>query len=281
MSKAATLKALPNNKDNSGIIRIEQVSDVIVTGGTLEGERKQHQGTTGEWGMGLEIYGAKNVVVEDVIAKDNWGDGFYIDDSAANILFCVVTADNNRRQGMSIISVEGLRVMDSVFKNTHGTLPMAGIDIEPDEGDIVKNIQILNSQFLNNSGSGIEATVRNELAGSAFVKNLIIDSNTVTNNGVVGTYSAGIKISRLSGQKITNNIVKNNAHDGIIIVSGSEENIVSGNTISSNGNKTDKNIGFGIVLYDKADRNTIINNKISENINRDVYDDCSGNTIRN
>ena len=44
-----------------------------------------------------------------------------------------VTADNNRRQGLSIVEADGVLVTDSIFSNTHGTRPSAGIDLEPDQ----------------------------------------------------------------------------------------------------------------------------------------------------
>jgi hypothetical protein len=54
-----------------------------------------------------------------------WGDGFYVSD-ASNVTFCGVT--RNRRQGLSVIEADGLVVLNSVFQNTGGTRPGAGID---------------------------------------------------------------------------------------------------------------------------------------------------------
>ena len=50
-----------------------------------------------------------------------------------------------------LVSADGVVVKNSIFKNTNGTCAlMAGIDIEPDAGQSVNNVQILNSQFFNN-----------------------------------------------------------------------------------------------------------------------------------
>ena len=248
MEKGVTLKAMPNNRKNYGILKIDNAANINVIGGLLLGERDQHQGSTGEWGMGLEIYASKNIVIEDVTATNNWGDGFYVGNRTNNIQFCSVTADNNRRQGLSITSADGVSVKNSIFTNTNGTLPMDGIDIEPNEGETVMNVQIINSKFLNNKGSGIESVVEEVLTGKAFVKQLIIENNIVLNNGSIGAYSAGIEISQQSSQHIINNIVKDNLQDGIAIVNRSTNNIISGNQVSGNGNKSDANIGFGILL---------------------------------
>jgi hypothetical protein len=84
-----------------------------------------------------------------------WGDGFYVQD-AQDVRFCGVTADANRRQGLSIIQADGLLVLNSVFKNTHGTRPSAGIDFEPDkEEQEIVNVRIIGSKFLDNAGGGI------------------------------------------------------------------------------------------------------------------------------
>jgi hypothetical protein len=84
-----------------------------------------------------------------------WGDGFYVE-GATDVKFCSITADNNRRQGLSIIAADGLIVTNSTFKNTRGTRPSAGIDLEPDKAaQEITNVRIENSEFLDNAGTGI------------------------------------------------------------------------------------------------------------------------------
>ena len=106
--------------------------------------------------MGLSILeGAKNITVSGVTSKEMWGDGFYVE-SAQGVTFCSVVADHNRRQGLSVIEVDRLEVMNSVFSNTQGTRPSAGIDLEPDDvKQQISNVRIHNSKFLNNKGPGI------------------------------------------------------------------------------------------------------------------------------
>jgi parallel beta-helix repeat protein len=282
MTSGAVLKAIPNNKENYGVVKINSASNVNVIGGTVQGERTQHQGTTGQWGHGIEIYGSNKVVIEGVISKDNWGDGFYISSVTKDSTFCSLTADNNRRTGLVITSGDGLVIKDSVFKNTNkgGTLPMAGINIEPNKGETVNNVQILRSQFLNNTGSGITSQVPDANAGVAFTTNVTIDGNTVSNNGVTGLYSAGIMISKQPGGRIMNNIVKNNVQDGIVLTSGSKNNTVSGNTITGNGNNVDSHIGIGILLYDDSTNNTVTNNTVTGNL-RNINNAAGSNTISN
>ena len=123
LADGAVLKAIPNDAKKYSLLTISGVSNIWVIGGTLEGERDQHKGKGGEWGYGLRIgKGAKHVTVSNLVSKKMWGDGFYVQD-AEDVRFCGVTADANRRQGLSIIQADGLLVLNSVFKNTHGTRP--------------------------------------------------------------------------------------------------------------------------------------------------------------
>jgi len=73
-----------------------------------------------------------------------------------NVTFDGVIADNNRRQGLSIIDARNVTVRNSVFSNTHGTRPSAGIDIEPDKRRRVDGVTITHSAFFGNEGPGIK-----------------------------------------------------------------------------------------------------------------------------
>ena len=156
MSAGATLKTIANAEVQSAVLTIAEVSNVTVIGGTLEGDRDQHQGKSGEWGMGIRIEGgAERITIAGVTAKNMWGDGFYVE-RAKHVTLCGVVADRNRRQGLSVIEVDGLLVTHSVFKNTRRTRPSAGIDLEPDKADQkITNVRITYSKFLDNVGPGI------------------------------------------------------------------------------------------------------------------------------
>ena len=178
LSDDATLKAIPNDSKKYSVLSISGVSNVTITGGTLEGERDQHKGEKGEWGMGIHIDDdASHIVINGVTARKMWGDGFYVQ-GASDVKFCFVIADGNRRQGLSIISADRLIVLNSIFKNTQGTRPSAGIDFEPDDADQkVTDVRIERSQFLDNAGPGIliagkrGAVAKVELTGNVFKGN--------------------------------------------------------------------------------------------------------------
>ena len=189
LSKGATIKAIPNASEIYSVLTISGVSNVAVMGGTLEGDRDQHGGKAGEWGMGIRVNrGAKRVMIGDMTIKDMWGDGVYIQD-ASDVSICSITADHNRRQGMSIIKADGLTVLNSVFRNTRGTRPSAGIDFEPDEPtDRITNVRIQDSKFIDNEGAAIL------IAGKrADVSNVEITHNVITGAlPIVIKYAPGV-----------------------------------------------------------------------------------------
>ena len=202
LANGAALKAIPNDSDHYSVLRIANVSNVAVIGGTFEGDRNAHSGKTGDWGMGIWIgKGAEHVTISGVTATKMWGDGFYIQD-ANNVRLCSVVAENNRRQGLSIIQVNGLEIKKSTFKNTHGTRPSAGIDIEPDnDEEHVTNVRIHDSQFLDNAGAGIAVVAKKSL-----VSNIEITRNQFFGNhhpvvvkGACGRENAAYDTEQLGG----------------------------------------------------------------------------------
>ena len=156
LDDGATLKVIPNGAKRSAALTISAVSNVTVIGGTLEGDRHEHKTKSGQWGMGIRIIeDARDITIAGVTATKMWGDGFYVSE-ASNVRFCAVTAVGNRRQGLTIVAADGVLVLDSVFKDTRGTRPNAGIDLEPNKPDeIITNVRIENSKFLDNAGAGI------------------------------------------------------------------------------------------------------------------------------
>lgn len=156
LADGAMLRIIPNGAERYNTLKIVRVSDVAVVGGTLHGDRKEHKDKKGEWGMGIRIGpDAKRVTIFGVTAQNMWGDGFYVN-GAVDTAFCSVAAINNRRQGMSIIEANGLLVTDSVFRDTHGTDPATGVDLEPNKPeDKITNVRIERSKFIRNEGGGI------------------------------------------------------------------------------------------------------------------------------
>ncbi len=156
LADGATLKAIPNAERGYSLLRIRHAKDVNVVGGMLQGERYQHKGRQGEWGMGI-IVGpeTRRITISGVTSRHMWGDGFYVQ-GAKDVAFCSVVAEHNRRQGLSVVKGNRILVTNSVFRDTRGTAPSAGIDLEPDKREHrISNVRIQRSKFINNAGGGV------------------------------------------------------------------------------------------------------------------------------
>src|SRR5205085_182987 len=75
LDAAAMLLAMPNAAERSVLLLAEGVSDVVISGGRVLGERERHLGSGGEWGHGIQLRGAQRVTLRDIHVANFWGDG--------------------------------------------------------------------------------------------------------------------------------------------------------------------------------------------------------------
>ena len=168
-----TISLEGNDYKTYQIIDIKKKEDVTIKGGSIVGDVGKHtyiDGTTSEWGMGVNIDESCNVSVVGVRITKCTGDGIYItggneqaicmyNHAPRNVLIKNVICDDNRRQGLSIIHVDGLEIIKSSFINTGKTEytgPGSGIDFEPnvDNGRnmSIRNVSINKCQLYGNKG---------------------------------------------------------------------------------------------------------------------------------
>jgi polygalacturonase len=150
-----------------------------------------------EWRMCLALRGCANVQILGLTLRDSGGDGIYIDGGKRNpcreIHIRDVTCDNNYRQGISVISVDGLLVENSRFNNTWGTPPSSGVDIEPDDPDQkAKRIVFRNCRFEDNYGDGIEVYLTRQHNAADDVSILFEDCHVTSRRG------SGIRVAKLA-----------------------------------------------------------------------------------
>ncbi|MDD5463500.1 MAG: right-handed parallel beta-helix repeat-containing protein [Methylococcales bacterium] len=279
MDAGAVIKLRPNAFGNYAILYIGHNSNVNVVGGKLLGERHSHltsgdnafttpvdsqcpnsDNCNGQWGFGIYIYGSSNVYIDAVESREMWGDGFVLDGHSTNVNFYSVVADDNRRQGMTLYVCDHVVIRDSIFKNTYGHKPQDGIDIEPDKnGDYVSSVQILNNQFLNNHGSGVHVVMPLFRDTSAYVNNILIQGNTITNNGTLSVWGAGVLIEdpNVTSVTATGNIISGSkGYAGILL------NQTRGNTITNNSLLNNTQTKFG-AIRDFTGGNTISGNTVN------------------
>ena len=82
-----------------------------------------------EWRSGIWLEHSDGVTLRGLTVVESGGDGVYIaGGNNTYIVDCVF--DRNYRQGMSVIAAVNLTVERTVFSNTAGTAPAAGVDRE-------------------------------------------------------------------------------------------------------------------------------------------------------
>lgn len=160
MSENAVLQAVDNSSTHYNVLYVRDVSNVTISGGQIIGERYEHGGTSGEWGMGIGVYDCSDVTISDVDVSDCWGDGIYVgskrDDEpeagSDGIEITNCNLYNNRRNNLSIVCADNVTVDGCTFKNANGTAPGYGIDIEPNyPTNPSEHITIANSFFEGNA----------------------------------------------------------------------------------------------------------------------------------
>lgn len=175
-----------SSKGTYAILRISNASNVTLYNPVIVGDRNTHTGSGGEWGMGIGMYGAKNVKIYSPNVSNCWGDGIYVGqlNSSINCKDIVIKdayLKKNRRDGISIISVDGL-LLDNIYAGyTDGTLPMTGINIETNNtACIVKNVRINNPRTENNGANGILINLRTMLGSTSQTSDVIITNHQDT-----------------------------------------------------------------------------------------------------
>jgi hypothetical protein len=147
---------------NDSLFTAQDVENLVIRGygATLKMHKQDYDDPTkyekAEWRMGIAIRGSRNVQIYGLTIKDTGGDGIYLGRGSRmieneNVVIKDVVTDNCYRQGISVISARNLLIENNVFKNTGGTPPGAGIDLEPNRPDEkLVNVIIRNNIFDNN-----------------------------------------------------------------------------------------------------------------------------------
>lgn len=171
MDKDTILTVIPNSLKVYKVFIISNSKNIKINGGTIIGDKYTHLGTDGEWGMGVLINDSQNISLSNMNINKMWGDAIYIgtngQDSNYNITLNNIKMDDNRRQGISVISVNKLRGSNLSISNTNGVAPGAGIDIEPNNNKaLLKDIRFKNVYTKNNFNAGFCAYL-NKYKGSS------------------------------------------------------------------------------------------------------------------
>ena len=254
--------------------------------------------------------GSRDVVIDRVAARDFWGDGYYVGTSYPtgttnrNVRFSHCTADNNRRQGLSVVNAHDVVVEGCTFSGTHGTSPEAGIDLEPNFNPATRSVQdirIIGSHFENNAGYGVLITEGASVTGT--VARIVVAANTLIANGqgivltsvdatiiadnvVHGSIGAGVHLMTTSNVLVRGNVVTDSGGHGLFVEGATDSSIIA-NQIAGAGASAD-NTYAGIFIGGGAAQNNVQLNTIRNGnaVNRMRYgirlaSDATGNFVTN
>ena len=281
--QGATLFALPASQVSTSqyfepIIDIINANNVCVIGNNaiINGNRYRQPTTPGtnEWASGIRITNANNIKISGLILKDCHGDGIEIYANNNNIIIDNIICDNNYRQGLTIGGVNGCVVTNSIFKNTNGTDPSAGIDVEVESSYIGQNITIDNCAFEGNK-HGILVGSKNHSGGGYTIRNVSISNCSINDSSLAGLRieckdacsvsnctikdsniglwlrecdgvvvdnlnikecdNIGCQVQSSINCKISNSLIENNTSSGVQIGQGNSYIEIIDNTIHDNG----------------------------------------------
>lgn len=209
----------PYNLTHYNIFKLNKSNNVIINNVVLDGVRDGNQSETGEWGHCIQINDSINVEIKNCNLINAFGDGIELGSTKAgkiepivNIHNCVI--DNCRRQGISVLSGENIRIHDCTISNIYGTEPMAAIDIEPwFIGQQIKNVLIENINIINCYRGITAVEFKKYVTGvtNISLKNIILDgldkaktngcnfSNVTGDNNYVNIYIDNLSAYQLYG----------------------------------------------------------------------------------
>ena len=174
------------------LFKLENKSNVAIKGygATLRMNKDDYRRAPyekAEWRHCVSIFGGTDVRISGVTLAECGGDGIYIAGGgrpySKDIVIKDVVSENNYRQAISVISVEHLRIEDSVLRGTEGTPPSAGVDFEPNvPADRLTGITMKDCVIEKNASYGIWVYAGRLAAGSLPVA-ISIEGGRVSGNG--------------------------------------------------------------------------------------------------
>lgn len=214
LSPNAVLKAINNSSRNYNIICVDNISNVTISGGQIQGERYGHGSSGGEWGMGIGVYDGRNITISNVKISDCWGDGIYLGSRNENntkagcreITISDCNLINNRRNNLSIVCADDVTINGCAFRDANGTAPQYGIDIETNNSsNPCERVEILNSVFEGNASAamGIVTNANDITISGCTLKGDFINyagtNVTVSDSQLLGETDARIGITMTDG----------------------------------------------------------------------------------
>jgi len=163
-------------KGDSSLFTLRDVEDVTIYGyGARAAMRKVDYRKApyerSEWRHAIEMYGCTRISILGLTVESSGGDGVYLgrgeQSYTSDVLLRDLVLRDHYRQGISVISVQDVRLENLAISFTEGTPPSAGIDFEPNYADerIVRCV-VKDCVIYSNRGPGLLAALQKLDAGS-------------------------------------------------------------------------------------------------------------------
>lgn len=229
------LNGTPTLENN--LIEFVNCRDVVVEGLTLHGDNEKHGAKEAQL-HNFGLYGCTNITFISVKSMYSMCDGFHINRlvssrlgvtvsepvDSKNITLTNVISEYSSRQGLSVISVDGLSATNCKFSFTGsssagGVSPTAGVDLESNAMSPwqPKRVTFDNCEFSNNNGAGLLITSSNDFT---IVRNAKIERNNsyglMSSGRNVLLENANFDSNGLSGNARADLTVANSGRDGAL-----------------------------------------------------------------
>lgn len=272
----ATDDLVQNHANFEVLFRIENANNVNIKGNNAL-FRMNKSAYKSEHNHIFMINGSSNVSINKARANNSGGDGFYIGAYKTKKSFCEnievsnCIADNNRRQGLSVISVKDLIVKGSTFSNTKGTSPASGVDIEPNNNiDLLQNIKFIDCKAISNQRRGFMIQLSKVKSNAKNVS--IIFENCNADGNIYGFASMYFDDNVKGSVKFISCIASNSKYSGFVEESCSASGVIksylscTGSNNNLSGSKSISSGSSDFYIYDsKVKKRTKIGNSIFKN----------------
>jgi parallel beta-helix repeat protein len=159
-----------------------QIRDLTLDGQRLPSGRK-------DCCFGLRLNNVHDSYVVNVAATGHSIDGIYLghagDGGAVNVRVSGCVASGNFRNGISVVEGDGVTIDHCRVEKNNLTEKIAGIDLEPDEGETVTNVKLIANTV---TGQDVGLRLYVPYSGFARVSNIAVCQNDLTGNRGLGIY---------------------------------------------------------------------------------------------
>lgn len=138
----------PVSTNSYTMMQLTAASNVLIENPRLYGSKElQTLAPSGnDLGMGIGFSGAcSNVVIMEPQIRDTWGDGIYVGPgNSSGIEIISPRIAGVRRNGISVVSANGLVITDCQVMHIQDAAPKSAIDFEPKSNtDVLKGIKLI------------------------------------------------------------------------------------------------------------------------------------------